>query len=73
LYSASAISFFALSKSRWPVGASDPALFAIGVPQVKKDGHSFQFCGSPAYATMKSTWSAAANTAWRIFTLSNGV
>jgi hypothetical protein len=34
--------------------ASKPAVFAIGVPQVKKDGQRFQFLGSPAKAFMKS-------------------
>src|SRR6266852_7363339 len=54
LYPASAISFLALSKSRLPVSASDPALFAIGVPQVKNDGQRFQLVGSPARALINS-------------------
>jgi hypothetical protein len=55
LYPASAISFFALSKSRLPVSASVPALFAIGLPQVKKEGQRFQFAESPAKTLINST------------------
>src|SRR5262249_40502623 len=47
LYPPWAISFFAASKSRLPVSTSEPALFAIGVPQVKTDGQISQFSGSP--------------------------
>ena len=55
-----------------PVSAAEPALLDIGVVQVKKEGHTFQFCGSPAKALMKSACSVTANTAWRILTLSKG-
>jgi hypothetical protein len=44
----------ALPKTRLPVSASEPALFAIGAPQVKKEGQTRQFFGSPATAVMKS-------------------
>jgi hypothetical protein len=43
-----------LAKTRLPVSASEPALFAIGAPQVKKEGQTRQFFGSPATAVMKS-------------------
>ena len=38
------------SKSRLPVSASEPAVFAIGVPQVKNDGQGLPFLASPAIA-----------------------
>jgi hypothetical protein len=43
-----------LVETSLPVRAAAPASLAIGVQQVKKDGQSFQFCGSPAKAVMKS-------------------
>ena len=55
LVAASAINFLVLSKSRLPVSAPEPALLAIGVPQVKNDGQTFQFFGSPAKALLNST------------------
>jgi len=57
------MSLLALSKSRWPVNAPEPASLATGVPQVNKDGQRLQFFESLASALINSVWSVTARTA----------